>query len=479
MEESDSKSAGIEQTEVILRPVKASHLRWCALAVAILALVVRVPWLPMLGFKTDQLLFMVWSDLARSDSALSPSGGGFDVVYSLGTGVPGQRLCNYPPLFLYVLRALPATYEAIAPAEEPFNRELLIDVEMSKNTPAVRRAAAVYKLPGVVSEVLLATLLVFFLSRRLPLITATTVAALYAISPAIVQNSAIWGQVDGILTLLLVISLEMLIRNRILLAALFALLAFLFKAQALMLAPIWLVAGSLWAGADLKKWLQLAAVLTGTALVVLVPFAGALHGVWSAYSTANTFFPMTHVNGFSFWFVVHPLLSPHLAAKNVAEWYVSDRVPIFLGITPLAYGTIAVLTVWVYVLLRTLVNRAKVDIVFWAARLLPLAFFILPTQMHERYLVPAIGIWAWACVPGKRWWLCWFAISICAAINVFWAMPGPNAAAWASDVAVVLHREWLGLAPGVWCGVCLIAVFLVSLRGPRAGNESFSLRPPV
>ena len=44
------------------------------------------------------------------------------------------------------------------------------------------------------------------------------------------------------------------------------------------------------------------------------------------------------------------------------------------------------------------------------ATILPLAFFLLPTQIHERYLLPAIGIWAWAASPSRRWWTGWIVI---------------------------------------------------------------------
>jgi hypothetical protein len=59
----------------------------------------------------------------------------------------------------------------------------------------------------------------------------------------------------------------------------------------------------------------------------------------------------------------------------------------------------------------------------------------------------------------------WIILASCASLNVLWAWPGPNEDAWVTSISHLLHRSWLGLAPGVWCGGALAFLLLVTLVG--------------
>lgn len=440
------------------------HRPWIyAIGVALLALAVRAPWLAAIGFTSDQTHFMMWSDLSRSSSRLAPKAGGFTKVYSVRLESANRQLCNYPPLYLYVLRILPSVYESLSPADEPLDGPVLEDVGGGQNTPRARRAAAIYKMPAVLADAMLGALLVIFLSRRRTVLQAAAVGAVYVLMPAVIHNSAMWGQVDAIFTLLLVISLEMILRRRLVAAAVFATLALLTKAQAAMMAPLWLAAALVWAQTDWRRWGMIIIAPITVALVVLAPFWQVLGGVWQAYREAGTYYPFTHLNGFNFWFLFSPLLAPHLDAWNVKQWYSVDIVPIFLNMTARTWGLLGVFTTWAIVIVRIYLRRADEASLFWGARVLPLAFFVFSTQMHERYLFPAIAIWAWTFVRTSRWWACWVAMSLCVAINVMWVWTGPADAGWAGTLAEMLHSQWLGVAPGTWCSLVLVTVLVLSL----------------
>jgi len=266
-----------------------------------------------------------------------------------------------------------------------------------------------------------------------------------------------------------------------------ATLAILTKAQAAMMAPLWLVVAIRFAliqqeepktsartvartqrgfriaitqGVS-RSWAMLA-IATVVILIVLLPFRNALDGVLEAYTGAAGYYPFTHLNGFSAWFLAAPMIEPNLTATPLSAWYTSDVSSNFLGLTQRAWGLAGLMVVWGYVGVVLWKRRCDAVSLRKAARLLPLAFFVLSTQMHERYLFPAIAIWAWSYQASRRWWLSWIAIAARASINVFWVWPGPPNATWNMTVDHLLHRSWLGLSPGIWCSVCLIGVFVLT-----------------
>jgi hypothetical protein len=421
-----------------------------------LALVVRCPFLPAPGFAIDQGQFIKWSEKSRSSGLTS--------VYALGRDGKGLRLCNYPPAYLYVLRGLADVYDWLAPEGMTLDEAVWRGVFFKEDSASTRLAVWLYKVPAIAADALLGVLLVLWLGGRVDRRWAAAVGAIYVCMPAVIHNSAIWGQMDAIPTLLVVASLEMARRRRVLWMSVLALLAVLTKAQAGVMLPVWLVVALLWAGPDWRKWVSLAGTALAVLLVVLLPFWGAGDGIWEAYRGAAGYYPFIHLNGFSAWFLGNPLTAPHLEAMSAN--YLKDNVPTLLGMAPRVWGLAAFSSVWVYSIVELWRRRGDDHSLFWAARLLPLAFFVLSTQMHERYLFPAIAFWAWSFVGSRRWWGCWILLGLCASINVLWVWAGPvETAHWALWCRQALHRPWLGLVPGVWCSLALIWLLASVLLG--------------
>jgi len=404
----------------------------------------------------------------------------------------GSPLCNYPPITIYVLRGVAAAYDLVSPPPQLLGRTVAQAIARGEQTPAVRRALVLYKLPAVLADVALGAMLFLFLAGRFAWRPAAAVAACYVLIPAVIHNSAMWGQVDALPTLLVVASLEMARRRRLVWMTVLATLAVLTKAQTAAMAPLWLAVSVAWClcscGTGFQPVPQRASpaetprsteasrvvarrclILIGTTaavlLVVLFPFRHVLDAVWCAYIGATSFYPFTHLNGFSAWFLGAPMLWPHLHAVRLTEWYLSDAAGGPLGMSLRHWGMFGVVSVWGLVLTMLWRRRCDDRSIRWAARVLPLAFFVLSTQMHERYLFQALAIWAWSFVPTRRCWVGWVILAAAASINAFWAWPGPAGAAWVPAVDRLLHRTWLGLSPGVWCSAALIGLLALCLIG--------------
>lgn len=76
------------------------------------------------------------------------------------------------------------------------------------------------------------------LRRSLGENVAALLSLLYVLNPAAILNSAAWGQVDSVLTLLLLITLIQAVKGRWMVAMPVYMLAVLVKPQALLLAPL-------------------------------------------------------------------------------------------------------------------------------------------------------------------------------------------------------------------------------------------------
>lgn len=455
------------RTNIPFEPLPA-RIRWGAAAgVAVLALAVRLPWLTSPGFVIDQAQFVQWSEISRSPSEWSPPGG----LSSVYLKKPGSTRpwCNYPPVYVYCLRGLAGLYDFLAPTDQVLDVEVAWQVIQAETTPSAKLAYALYKIPAVAADVVLTLLIFVLLVHRQPWMRAFTVAAMYALMPAAIHNSALWGQIDAIPTLLVIVSLELARRRRLMLMAAAATLALLTKAQAIMMAPVWIMIAVAWGGTKGRRWLAMLGTALGIVVIVLLPFRNVLGGVSQAYLGAANYYPFTHLNGFSAWFLKTPLIEPRL--NEMAEWYVSDLGPGFLGIGLRYWGLIGVVAVWAYVMIVLRRRRCDDQTILWAARVLPLAFFLLSTQMHERYLFPAIAIWAWSFFHSRRWWMSWIAIGGCVTLNQLWVWPGPSDASWADTCRLVLHRPWLGMAPGIWCSFSLLVVFIYALIARTEARE--------
>jgi len=438
------------------------------LAIVLIGLVTRMSYLPEPGFLRDQEQFFNWAHIARTEAL----GSVYEQFEFRGRV---HRWCNYPPL--HVVSFSLVSMLAPAVTGEAYDVQLVRDMSHGVDRPAVRAGYALFKMPAVLADMATAILIYWLLRRRVSEVVARLVALLYVVQPVVVHNAAIWGQVDAVHTLWMVLSLEAVTRRRPYLMGAWALLALLTKPQAIILAPVW--AAVLVVGFGPITWQGVLRRVGGCAAMAAVVFAVVAEifqdnspgsGLWDAYFKAVGFYPNLHLNGFSLWFLVNPLATPDPSFAA----YGRDDLASILGLTPRHLGLVAFALVATMVFIRLWQRRADAETLRWAARVLPLAFFVLPTQIHERYLFPAVALWAWGFQPRLSWWVGWVVIGLAAAANAVWVFPGSIADSVWTGAAEMLRSSWAGLPSGVWCAIALILVLLMALaRGftPRAAFQ--------
>ena len=278
------------------------------------------------------------------------------------------QFADYPPGYMYILWGLGALAQA-------WN----IPYEMQ---------AVLYKLPAIAADVLIALTVYHFAGKEGDEREAIWLAVLMAFQPLLYFDSVIWGQIDSVLTVLLLLSLYYLCQKRYFAAvALFA-AAVLVKPQALMVTPVYIFAFLQTRDIRLMvKGLVLGLIIL---LAVSIPFSPAwiaegtvlekisrsLDSVWLIERYLDTLGSYSYavVNACN----LYTLLGLNWAEADSAFWQIWGAVVILLTVA---------LSAALYIRLRREKAAAFISAFFIFAFL-----YLFGTKMHERYLIPAIMI---------------------------------------------------------------------------------------
>ncbi|MBI3965497.1 MAG: DUF2029 domain-containing protein [Chloroflexi bacterium] len=299
---------------------------------------------------------------------------------------------NYGPLYAYVM-ALIAVVDGWL---EPVFGEELAQVLLLKLPPLLAEAGLFWLLYRYVGR---------YGSREVALICVLA----FGLMPGIVLDSVVWAQTDGLLTLFAFGCLVALARRRVALAAALFAAGLALKPQIVIVAPVVL-------GLGLRQ-------LTPRTLVAAV---GGFVGAWLGISA---FFVATgQTAGMLYWYAEATGRYPVLSSHALNGWFL---VQAFSGIrfdaTPLGpialkslgsllYGAFALSVAWaVYRWWRSEREDGDVPFVAFAAGVATFGFYMLPTEMHERYLYPAFFFLA-LCLPLA---LPWVRITYCALSATF------------------------------------------------------------
>jgi Gpi18-like mannosyltransferase len=309
------------------------------------------------GYQPDITTFSAWAAHAAD---------GLTSFYA-----PGY-FADYPPGYIYVLWLIGKLRLVLAlPFDSPQFMVLL-------------------KLPAILADGATTWLFYRLASRKeaggaaagTPGAARLCLAALYAFNPAVILDSSVWGQVDSVLTVFILLGVMLLEKNPAGAAASFT-AALLIKPQALIFVPLPLLFFALrlvrrqqHAGADLL-------VFTGTAIVTfclgIFPFALDQNPGWiiAKYGATLASYPSATLNAFNLFALTGANLAPveqTLLALPYAVW-----------------GNIFIVATVGFAALVALRGRESAR--FWYLPLfLSASVFVLAAKMHERYLFPALAL---------------------------------------------------------------------------------------
>jgi 4-amino-4-deoxy-L-arabinose transferase-like glycosyltransferase len=375
-----------------------------ALAVFLLGLLVA----PHIFHQYDVVdCFLAW---ARASGGRRPWG-----VYTPGAGADN---CDYPALVPYLLTLAEAGRLGLGAAALSTASILLL------------------KLPGLLAHLLAVPLGASGLARPLGEARARQAAAFLALSPALFVNSAAWGQFDVLLAFFLLAALVALLRGWPGAAGAALGLALSTKLLAVVVIPLMVLFAALHFGR--KRLLAFGGAALLVLLLLSLPhvLSGAGRGVLSAYTGAVNYYPYRTAEAYNTWYVLDRYdvlvrgMSPSLARRD-------DRP----AVGPLTFHHLGLLAFAAYtaLLLAVLARRPTPRALLWALSLDLFAFFMLPTQVHQRYIVPAVVFLAvLAPLSARALFLC-LGVTATATLNqaldLVRALPGRAALAGALTTA--------------------------------------------
>lgn len=309
--------------------------------------------------RGDMLLFQLWGYSAKQY--------GLTEAYRHEIEHPEYRhigLPNYLPPYLLTLEGLSWLHHQFEPSP-------------TVGTPL---ASIIFKTPAILAELLTILLLARILRRRAGDMWALVGATLYALHPAVVFTTAAWGQVDAFTALAMVLCVYALERKKYAWAVVAWTAGFFFKMQVVTFLP--LVAWEIFRNVRWQHWYQYIAVSLGTSLLAVAPFLlhGRLMDVLKVITGVAGQYPYPSANAFNFWWFF-----------SGGYWIDRSDLTPFLGLSLMRWGVVLFTAGVVFALwFRRRVQTT--DGLWLTAAFLAFTFFILPTEMHERYLFPFFAL---------------------------------------------------------------------------------------
>jgi hypothetical protein len=385
-------------------------------------LIIAYVLLPGSGFGVDRASFIAWaSDLA----AHGPSG-----FYGRVSFI------DYTPGYLYVLWLVGTVGSWLGGIGD------------------------LIKLPAILADVAVGYLihqLVVELggSRRVALLGAL----LFVVNPVTWFDSAVWAQVDSFGLVFLLLGLRELWRGHPELAAILATVAAVIKPQLGILIPI-LVAvlvkrhlldpwhgrtgGAQPDGADGRAGLvglrsgplrsgPLRLVSSGllalaTAAILSAPFGLSVIDLLVQVGKTAGGYPYITVNAYNPWALIEQAGSGLAASgtwlPDIATSTVTGTPVTILGIPALFIGTALLLAVIVLVSV-VCARRDDRRTILVGVTILAIAFFVVPTRVHERYLFPFFALGAILAATSFRWRVAYFALAVANFANLYAVLTTP------------------------------------------------------
>ncbi len=395
------------------------------------AFALRLPLAATPGFITDVQDYVVWSYKLVHHGLAS----------AYVTTPDGLWIADYPPVLLYLFQGLGALYRAL------FAPDFLYPV--TAGDPALRAVTTnaaqladpihrtLLRLPALIADLITGALIFALARARLSERKSFLIAASYLFNPAVLINSALWGQTDAVHTLFVVLAFALVEATQIGWGFFALALGAMTKPQALFFGPLLLLRA-----VQIKRWrgvsLAGAGGMAGLVLA-LAPMlgAGALGGLVSHFGSTIGHHPVLSANAHNFWwFVTRGAIG------------VEDTQALFAGLSYRLVGL--VLLAGAYGLALLGMYRRPGRHVWAVAAYVGLAFFILPTEIHENYGFAVLALLAVALVADRRFVLLYAALTLTTVAN--YALHDPNVYAalhLAAPDAQLAGARWLNAAANV------------------------------
>ncbi len=329
---------------------KDMKLQWINLAILLgVAFVIKsIMAVKYEAYTTDMNCFKAWSDMIYDN--------GISKYYYVDQGN------GYPPGYMFVLWIM-AVFRH------------LFGIENWSET-----GTYLIKLFPILCDLGAGVVLYLLAKKRFSEGVSLALCAFYVLNPMVVMDSSVWGQVDSIFTLLVLLTCWLCMEQKRIPAYFVFCLGVLMKFQTIMFAPILIftiIEQVFLNDFSVKKMLHdlvggLCAI--GAMFLFVVPFG--LDVVLPKYVNSLGLFEYCTVNAYNFWALIQ---------KN---WV--DQTTNFLFLQCKTWGSIAIVAsvlLSAFVFFKMKKDKSK----YFLSMAVLIAFvFLFSVRMHERYLFPGV-----------------------------------------------------------------------------------------
>lgn len=338
-----------------------------------LGLIIRLIFVPHPGFEADIAYWKWWGEAASKGPA--------NALYTTSI--------NYPPFFIYVLGLIWKIYAFLSPSVSPEQ------LYQTNNFLFL----LIVKLPAIISDLVIAVFLYWLAKKSADKIFFSPLlpTSLYLFNPVVIYDSAVWGQTDAIAAALSLLSLILLLKQKIWLTFIIAVIALETKVQTVIFFPLLILLTLRFFG--LKKTVEGFSAGAATFVIINLPYilSGLMIRAMGLIFESASYFPLASLNAYNLWWLI---------AKGNG-FTVSDATLVFNSFSYKSLGLLffsfiyllLCLVLWQQTKLKSILNSlSETNILLKKPNLLfsislifsavSFAFFMLPTQIHERYIFP-------------------------------------------------------------------------------------------
>ncbi len=296
------------------------------------------------GHPIDITCFKAWAQAAADN---------FTGFYNL------DMFVDYPPLYIYILAALAKIAAVFGALNSGWSYTLII------------------KLPPILCDVMISYFIFMLAKKRLNLDLAYILMFFYAFNPNVIINSTLWGQIDSVFTLLLILALWLLFEKKYEFASVLFAASVLLKPQGLIFLPILLF--ELLKNKNPRKIFS--CFLTGmvTFILIILPFSFSQEPFWifKLYLNTASGYKGASINAFN------------LFALFGANWLDDSNTLFIFSYSTWGFIFIVLVTLFTFYLYM----KGKGDSMpFLTSLILITGVFMLSSKMHERYLYPSMAL---------------------------------------------------------------------------------------
>lgn len=316
-----------------------------------------------------------------------------------------ESFSDYPPGYLYVLGILSWICRSF---KIGWNAETLA-VDWSSAATDV-----VFKLPAALCDLAAGYYIYKIAKRKLPINISTLCAALYIFNPAVMINSSVWGQVDSVYVLFLVLMMYFIIERKLPCAYIMFGIGIIVKPQMTFFTPvlIWAIVEQVFLNNFTKKKFvtNLTWGLGAIAIMFLLAMPFGLSKVIPQFVDTVSSYPYSSVNAYNFWTMI---------GRN---WDSQSNKLLFMSAN--AWGSVAivvmVLCTFNFLSKTAKTNKDDYSRYYVFAAFLMAGVFLFSVRMHERYMYPVMILLLFAFVmkPVKELMYAYIGFSIVQFLNV-------------------------------------------------------------